>query len=176
MKRNYYVISDHHFGHSRIIDLCNRPFHDVLMMNSYMILKWNEIVEENDIVYLLGDFFWNEKSAIEILPQLKGEIHLILGNHDKNWKRVYNRLQRSPNNPNSNLIVEENSIVEIKEPIRAVLCHYPLMAWNGAAHGVKMFFGHTHNNNCLSEGNRFNVSVENIGYCPINLEEFKKVM
>jgi calcineurin-like phosphoesterase family protein len=172
MNKNYFIIADNHFGHTRIIDHCQRPFHDVKMMDDYMVMRWNQVVKTNDIVYHLGDLFWNEKSAIDILPKLNGEIHLILGNHDKNWKRIRKRLERSPFNPSSNLIVEEKDIVTIKEPIQAVLCHYPLMSWNGAAHGVWHFSGHTHNNNCLSERRRVNVCVENIDYTPINLNIF----
>ncbi len=168
MSKNYWIIADSHWGHSNIINLCDRPFHDVKMMNDYMLMRWNQVVKERDIVYHLGDMFWTEKTALEILPQLKGEIHLILGNHDRNWKRVYNRLQRSPLNPLSNLIIEERDIVTISEPIKAILCHYPLLSWNGAAHGVLHFAGHTHEK-CKSEGQRVNICVENIDYTPINL-------
>jgi len=173
LTKNYYITSDHHFSHKNIIDHCGRPFHDVKMMDDYMVMRWNEVVKPDDIVYHLGDLFWSEKSAIDILPLLNGEIHLILGNHDKNWKKVRKRLERSPLNPNSNLIVEEGDIISIKEPINAVLCHYPLMSWNGAFHGVRHFSGHTHNNSCLSEGRRINVCVENTDYTPVNLSIFK---
>jgi len=176
MNRNYFVISDSHFSHSHIIDLCNRPFHDAEMMNDYMVMKWNQAVKHEDVVYHLGDLFWNEKAALKYLPLLNGEIHLILCNHDKNWKKARKKLERSPFNPDSNLIVEENSIVIIREPISAVLCHYPLMSWDGAAHGVWHFCGHTHNNiEGISAGKRINVCVENIDYTPINLNMFKDV-
>jgi calcineurin-like phosphoesterase family protein len=174
MNKNYFIIADNHFSHSNIINHCQRPFHDVKMMDDYMVLRWNEVVKHNDIVYHLGDLFWGEKSAIDILPKLNGEIHLVLGNHDKNWKKVRKRLEKSPLNPTSNLIVEERDIVMIKEPIYAILCHYPLMSWNGAAHGVWHFSGHTHNNSCLTEGRRVNVCVENVDYTPVNLSIFKE--
>lgn len=173
MNKNYYITSDHHFGHARIIDHCNRPFHDVEMMDDYMVMRWNEVVKPNDIVYHLGDLFWSEKSARDILPFLNGEIHLILGNHDKNWKIGRNKKEKSPFTPSSNLIVEDGDIVTIKEPIHIVLCHYPLMSWNGAFHGVFHMHGHTHNNSCLSEGRRINVCVENTDYTPVNLNIFK---
>ena len=172
---NKWIISDHHWGHANIIRFCNRPFRDLMMMDSYMVIKWNEVVKEGDIVYHLGDMFWSERSAIEILPLLNGEIHLILGNHDKNWIKTkkYDKLIKSPLNPDSNLVVEERDIVRIKDPIDAVLCHYPLMSWQSASYNVFHFHGHTHLNSCLSEGRRVNVSVENIGYIPVNLDIFK---
>lgn len=172
MNKNYYIIADNHWGHKNIIHLCNRPFKDLTEMNETMINNWNKVVKQNDIVYHLGDLFWNDYSARTILPKLNGEIRLILGNHDKRWKQSRKKLMRSPSNPDSNLIVLDDQILEIKEPINAVLCHYPLMSWNRAFYGVKHMHGHTHNNNCLSEGNRINVSVELTNYAPVNLEIF----
>ena len=176
MNNNYWVTSDHHWGHLNIISFCNRPFKSLDEMNNIMIEKWNEVVKENDIVYHLGDMFWSERIAIDTLPLLNGEIHLVVGNHDKNWlkSKKFDKLQRSPLNPTSNLIIEERDIIRIKFPVDAVLCHYPLMSWNGAAHGVYHFHGHTHNNSCLSEGKRINVCVENHNFYPINLNTYKK--
>jgi calcineurin-like phosphoesterase family protein len=169
MDRKYYITSDQHFSHSNIIKLCNRPFKDVEEMNQTMIQRWNEVVAENDIVYHLGDLFWNEKSAIDILPLLKGEIHLILGNHDKNWKRVRKRLERSPLNPASNLVVEEQNIVFLNEPIKAVLCHYPLVSFGEMSDGYKHYYGHVHNNINYDSFFRTNACVEMHNYYPIPL-------
>ena len=172
---NKWITSDHHWGHANIIRFCNRPFYDLKEMDDYMVMKWNEVVSKEDIVYHLGDIFWSERSAIEILPLLNGEIHLIPGNHDKNWMKTkkYDKLIKSPLNPDSNLVVEERDIVVIRDPIDAVLCHYPLMSWERASYKVWHFHGHTHSNNCLSERGRVNVSVENTQYTPVNLNIFK---
>ena len=43
---NTYFISDHHFGHSSIIDFEARPFADTDEMNATMIAKWNAIVSQ----------------------------------------------------------------------------------------------------------------------------------
>lgn len=174
MTKKYFITADHHFSHENILHLCNRPFNSVEEMDRIMIANWNRVVGKNDIVYHLGDLFWNDKSAREILPLLNGEIYLILGNHDKRWKQSRKKLQRSSTNPDSNLIVLERDILEINSPVMAVLCHYPLMSWNRAYYGAWHFHGHTHSNNCLSEGKRINVCVENTGYTPVNLEDFKE--
>lgn len=160
-----FITSDHHFGHTNIIKLCNRPFSSIEEMDAEMVRRWNLLVDKDDLVYHLGDLFWTEKAAKEILPQLNGVIHLILGNHDKNWKRVYSRLHFP------NLIVHPEQILEIKTPLRAVLCHYPLLSWNGVFYKIKHFHGHTHRG-CPGEGLRYNVSVENTDYFPVNLESF----
>jgi calcineurin-like phosphoesterase family protein len=55
-------------------------------MTQYFIQQWNKQVKPWDIVYSLGDMFWNtvpKKKIREILQQLNGEIHLVIGNHDK---------------------------------------------------------------------------------------------
>lgn len=54
-------------------------------MQKGIIKKWNKQVNENDIVYVLGDFVWNTVKRNEyasILSKLNGNIILIVGNHD----------------------------------------------------------------------------------------------
>lgn len=162
-----FITADSHFGHVNIIKLCNRPFSSVDEMNQVLVERWNDVVGDGDTVYHIGDFFWTEKAAKSVLPQLKGQIKLILGNHDRNWRRVYERVKFS------NLEVLKDQILELKTPIRAVLCHYPLLSWNGAYYKVPHFHGHVHVS-LPSEGLRHNVSVEQTNYYPVNIEEIIK--
>ena len=62
---NYYI-SDLHFGHRAIIDLDERPFNDVTEMEWALIDNWNEVVTENDTVYILGDFSYENKFSNNI--------------------------------------------------------------------------------------------------------------
>lgn len=90
-----YITSDTHFNHSNIIKYCNRPFHDIYEMNQAIIDRWNSIVNDNDIVYHLGDFAFIRKDNLELsyaqqlrqqirefVDRLNGKIILIKGNHD----------------------------------------------------------------------------------------------
>ena len=53
-------------------------------MDEYLLTQWNNNVDANDTVYILGDlFFRNVVSADEYLSRLHGKKHLIKGNHDK---------------------------------------------------------------------------------------------
>ena len=49
-------------------------------MDEAMISLWNQRVNHDDNVYILGDFCYrNEKCAEWYLSQLKGHKHLVLG-------------------------------------------------------------------------------------------------
>ena len=77
-------ISDLHFGHKAVVDFDHRPFSGVEEMDAVLIQLWNSRVTKNDQVYILGDFaFHNEKPYSWYLKQLKGQKHLVIGNHDK---------------------------------------------------------------------------------------------
>lgn len=81
-----YFTSDHHFGHQKIIEYCNRPFSSVSAMTDALIERWNDTVEDDDLVYIIGDFsFFNTLTTIRIVDELAGQKALICGNHDKLW-------------------------------------------------------------------------------------------
>ena len=75
-----FYISDLHFGHAAVLELCKRPFKDISEMNEAAA------VGARDTVYVVGDLFYRSESDPEdILRRLKGKKYLILGNHDKDW-------------------------------------------------------------------------------------------
>ncbi|WP_405169467.1 metallophosphoesterase [Paenibacillus sp. FSL H3-0286] len=52
-------------------------------MNEALIDIWNKTVNKNDTVYHLGDFVFGGSTKWEaVLLRLKGNIHLVVGNHD----------------------------------------------------------------------------------------------
>ena len=78
-----YYISDTHFRDQAIFDKCKRPFNSLDEMESTVISKWNNKVNDEDVVYVLGDIVKDDDvSAIQIFTKLKGHKHLIVGNHD----------------------------------------------------------------------------------------------
>ena len=79
---NFYI-SDTHFGHQNIIRYDNRPFSTADEMDEVLIDRWNDVVSDEDTVYVLGDFSWHrEEKTLEILDSLSGRKVLIKGNHD----------------------------------------------------------------------------------------------
>lgn len=76
--------ADLHFGHKNIIAFDKRPFANVNEMDKTLIKLWNERVQKDDDVYILGDFCYkSDNEPSWYLKQLKGKKHLILGNNDK---------------------------------------------------------------------------------------------
>ena len=88
-----WFIADNHLDHKNILAFENRPFENIQEMKSKMIEAWNAVVSKTDTIYIVGDFcFGNHKSWIEALDQLKGNIVLVKGNHDK--PKIIQRVMR----------------------------------------------------------------------------------
>jgi len=81
-----YLTGDHHFDQEGMIQVENRPFDNVRHQKSELIRLHNELVNEEDIVYFLGDLCMGGPEAKtdikEFVSSLNGHKHLILGNHD----------------------------------------------------------------------------------------------
>lgn len=170
---NFYI-ADMHFNHSNIIKLCQRPFYSVDDMNRVMLLNWNKKVTNNDDVYIVGDVaFKDSKSAIEIVKQLKGRKHLIVGNHD-------GKLLRDKDFRDCFVsIKDKEEIVDNGKSI--VLFHYPILEWNGYFRGTYHIYGHIHNNVknktwyfLANEYKALNAGVEVNDYKPVTFEELVK--
>lgn len=132
-------ISDLHFGHKNCIRHDQRPFEDVYEMDYRMIMAWNEKVQEDDHVYIVGDmFFRNDEEEQWYLRQLKGHKHLIIGNHD--YRLLKNKVAMSHFESVDQLLSIKDEDKEI------ILCHYPMASWNKAHHGTWHVYGHIHNN------------------------------
>jgi len=116
-----YFTSDQHFGHFNIIRLSHRPFSSLDEMNETMIAKWNAKVQEEDMVYILGDLFFRAAAVEPILQRLKGRKHLVLGNHDHTWTTKV-RL--------ADYFQSVQTICEIDIGGKsATLCHYPMLSY-----------------------------------------------
>lgn len=82
-RRTWYT-ADLHLGHTRIIDLCNRPFATVTEMNETIIFRWNERVEPDDTVWVLGDVALGSiEESLALVSRLNGYLILVAGNHDR---------------------------------------------------------------------------------------------
>jgi calcineurin-like phosphoesterase family protein len=70
-----YIYSDPHFYHEKIIDYTDRPFDNAEEMNEALIKNWNDVVNKDDKVFVLGDFGLGNKEQMKaIVKRLKGYI------------------------------------------------------------------------------------------------------
>lgn len=194
---NYYI-SDIHIGHKHVLNcegsrnFDNRPFKTLDEMHETILNNWNSVVKNCDHVYCLGDMVWRENDeAIAFVSQLKGNIHLVVGNHDSLKDYRYKRL-----------FVEICDYKEVTDNIKGknygvVLSHYPIMFWNKMRRfnndgSLKtknyniLLYGHTHNtqeeqlyqqflkyvnDNYGYGAMAFNVGCMHWNYTPVTLEE-----
>ena len=125
-----YFISDLHIGCVNRFD--NRTLED----DKRIITNWNNIVHNNDHVYILGDIARlggnkDNEYACSIISQLKGVRHLVVGNHDEKGLK---------DNRVSQLFTEITPYKEITDNFNGmnyniVLSHYPILFWNNQHKG-----------------------------------------
>lgn len=133
-----FFISDLHLGHTNVLRFDGRPFSSVEEMDHFIINEWNSVVSNGDHVYVVGDIIWTSPdSALEYLSQLKGQIHLILGNHDQhlaNSSRVAKKFVE---------ITQYKEFREYKK--KFVLSHVPI-PWHPSHRSSSSvhFYGHVH--------------------------------
>ena len=78
-----WITSDLHFNHDKEFLYKPRGFDNIKDMMENVIENWNNIITEDDDVYVLGDLMLNDDcQTLALLSKLKGRIHIILGNHD----------------------------------------------------------------------------------------------
>lgn len=80
--RKIYIISDHHFFHSNIIQYERSEFNDIFEMNEHIVKEHNQVINSDDVVIFLGDFCFKSKEIKNFLSQMNGHKYLLLGNHD----------------------------------------------------------------------------------------------
>jgi calcineurin-like phosphoesterase family protein len=163
--------SDQHIGHANIIRFCARPFPDAQAMdNSMQAMACAAGIEPEDWVVFLGDVTFRDDAATrEWLASIPGSKLLVLGNHDVFESKT---LTRNPLRWGLDAVVD---CLEI--PVRAGLpagierlwlTHYPILS--GLPAGVLNLHGHTHDKAGGPEGTHRNLSVEWIGYQPVELD------
>ena len=174
-----FFISDTHFGHEKTCTVFKRadgsplrPFSCAEEMDEFMIKAWNERVRPKDKVYHLGDVVINRK-FLNVLGRLNGDKVLIRGNHDIFKLEDYSQYFR------------DIRAFDVKNGM--IFSHVPVHPESLGRFGTNIH-GHLHANRVmkiigvdvktgeLKYGNEidpryFNVSVEQIDFAPISLEE-----
>jgi len=77
-----FVTSNLQLGRPAAIKKYKRPYTDVDQMTDDLILKWNTVVKQEDVVYYLGNFAHDPKCAQDAITRLNGTIKFIEGDFD----------------------------------------------------------------------------------------------
>lgn len=175
MTANIWFTSDTHFGHKNIIRYCNRPFSSVEEMDEVMIIRWNSIVKQKDIVYHLGDVTMGSYNDFwKIIPRLNGTIHIITGSHDHEWMK---HLSESRTFYSEGKLVGSLYSLELqtgsKYPTLFVLCHYAMRVWEKSHFGSFHLYGHSHGT-LPGLGRSMDVGVDGNNFYPYSLDEVVK--
>lgn len=156
-----FFIADTHFSDENIRRYEKRPFETSIAMNVEMVKKWNSVVGEKDIVYILGDFGTVENGICWAVC-LNGKKILIKGNHDTESNENY----------------RSAGFFEVYDhPILFdnfwILSHEPIYVNENMPYAN--IFGHVHKNPIYKDYSRqhFCVSAERIDYKPISFAEIK---
>ena len=162
-----WLISDTHFNHANILNFAStwkqgervRPEFEpgeIDKMNQAICDNWNSIISPGDKVYHLGDLGSDKGWLAARLPGLHGRKRLILGNHDNYEVTFYAKFFER---------------VMVSRKIDGVLLsHYPVVLEPHEINTKANIHGHTHEF-VLKDQKYLNVSVEQIGYKPIHIDE-----
>lgn len=165
-----YVISDHHFGHTNIIEYCDRPFSTVGEMDTTLLDRHYETIESDALLLHLGDVamdMQDGRETIEYFQRLDGDL-LIRGNHDVGL------------DPEDAPFPVLDSCVVAHGEYTFYCTHRPEDIpddWEGWA-----LHGHAHNNDTETypfvayDERRVNVSSELLAFRPLSLETITSLL
>ena len=141
-----YFTSDLHLGHNKEFIYKSRGFNSIEDHDNALIENWNNMVSSDDDVYVLGDLMLGDKErGINLLNQLNGRVHIVVGNHDTTNKIDLYAAKLDT-------VVEIKPIIILKyKKYRFYLSHYPTITSSPEESKLKDYlinlYGHTHQTN-----------------------------
>lgn len=89
-----YVTSDFHLGHNQLFIYEPRGYKSIEEHDNKIIENWNNTINEDDTVYILGDLMLGDNElGMKRLQSMPGRKLIILGNHDTDRrKELYSSL------------------------------------------------------------------------------------
>lgn len=131
-------ISDLHFSHANCLAFDNRPFKTIEEHDAEIIKRWNDTVDIDDDVYILGDISWaNPTKTAELISRLNGNKHLIIGNHDR-------KLLKSKTVRGLFVEIADYKEIQLQGGKGIILSHYPIPCFNHHYYGWYHLYGHVH--------------------------------
>lgn len=159
-----FFVSDLHFGHKNILKYRSQygdQFKDLESHNEYILERIQNTVGRRDVLYILGDTCFT-KETLPLLNEINCTKHLILGNHCTERLHI------------SDYLPYFKSIHGMfKHSSGMWLSHAPIHP--DELRGRFNIHGHIHSSKLnIQSWKYFNVSLENIDFKPISLEEVRE--
>jgi calcineurin-like phosphoesterase family protein len=170
MEPRIWLTSDWHLGHDREFIWKARGFNSVEDMNETIITIHNNLVSENDDVYVLGDLTLGPATNIELIEKMNGKLHIVRGNHDTDARwAAYTNLP--------NIVELQNAIYLKYNKYHFYMSHYPSLTGNLEKESLQQMtlnlYGHTHqkNNFYMDMPYMYHVGVDSHNCIPISLDQ-----
>lgn len=168
MSGRTWLIADPHFGHKNILTFKRddgsplRDFKSVEEMDTTIVNRWNERVDDKDRVYVLGDVVMN-RNQLPTLYRLKGRKVLVKGNHDifslKDYAPFFDDIRA--------YVVKKTS-----DGRKVCMSHIPIHPDSVGRWGINIH-GHLHYQK-VADPRYVCVSVEHTDYAPVEWNEVLK--
>lgn len=117
-----FITSNLQLGKPSAIKKYKRPYIDVDQMTDDLILKWNETVTQDDVVYHLGNFAHDPKTAQEAITRLNGKINFISGDLDEPIEMLNSKGMLSPR-------CSMMKCIEFIDDLNCAASYWPMQAW-----------------------------------------------
>lgn len=180
--------SDLHFGHRNIIDYVPRPFREVSHMNEMLVKYWNESVDPNDSVYIVGDFAMGQiAETLLIAERLNGTKVLMAGNHDRCWMGAQGSAEKRADWQEEYekvglMVVQGPQEIELSDGTDVLVNHFPYVeisrhgdrysAYRSNFEGKWLIHGHTHQKvQCKPENFEIHVGTDAWDYHPVSEDQ-----
>lgn len=167
-----FFTSDLHIFHKLLAK--KRGYSSVEDMNEHILLTINSIVNEDDELYIIGDFsFGKAEETIKWLEKLKCKnLYLIRGNHDTD-KLLKTQVVHYFT------WIKDYYILKIKDHEQInhmVLFHYPMIVWDRGHYGTWHLHGHCHGSLEINDNStRLDVGWD-VWKRPITIEDIRRTM
>ena len=178
-----YLTSDWHFNHNKDFIYEPRGFSNIQEMNETIIKRWNEVIQKDDIVYVLGDCGLGGSgdqalAAIKTyIEQLNGTIKIIYGNHD-----TKNRIDMYKTCKNIDSVSSDSycyATVVHYEGYHFYLSHYPTICSNldfdkPLKARIINLCGHSHITNPFGDWDRgiiYHVEIDAHNCYPVSIDQ-----
>ena len=167
----------------------NSPRH----MTQQIVDTTNELVRENDILFMLGDLCLNaDMNQLNMyLDMLRCQnFYCLWGNHNNpHEKQIYrperDKLTLEPVQEvypvrYKNMVYVGNYVEAVVNHQVIIMCHYPFMSWDKLGHGAWMLCGHEHGNLPDTRPESQYGKILDVGWDlynkPLSFDDLKRIM